>query len=130
MIRLLLVASLALGACAPGTAEFELSGETMGTDYSVKIAADSVDMASVKYQVEDTLDAVDAMLSTYRPDSELSRFNSDPTTEWHGVSAEFCAKVEQALAISAMTDGAFDITVGPLVNLWGFGPDTPMMMRS
>ena len=125
MIRLLLVASLALGACAPGTAEFDLSGETMGTDYSVKIAADSVDVASVKHQVEATLDAVDAMLSTYRPDSELSRFNSDPTTEWHGVSAEFCAKVEQALAISAMTDGAFDITVGPLVNLWGFGPDTP-----
>jgi thiamine biosynthesis lipoprotein len=123
MIRLLLVTSLALAACARGTAEFSLSGETMGTDYSVKIAANSVDMKRVKGQVEATLDAVDAMLSTYRPESELSRFNADSTTEWHTVSGEFCAKVEQALSVSKMTDGAFDITVGPLVNLWGFGPD-------
>ena len=123
MIRLLLVASLALAACARGTAEFSLSGETMGTDYSVKIAANSVDMKRVKGQVEATLDTVDAMLSTYRPESELSRFNADSTTEWHTVSGEFCAKVELALSVSKMTDGAFDITVGPLVNLWGFGPD-------
>jgi FAD:protein FMN transferase len=122
MTRILLVASLALCACARGTAEFDLSGATMGTDYSVKIAANSLDTANVKHQVEATLDAVDLMLSTYRPESELSRFNADPSTEWQTVTGEFCAKVEQALAISEMTDGAFDITVGPLVNLWGFGP--------
>ena len=119
---LVLVASLALGACARSTPEFDLSGATMGTDYSVKIAANSLDTANVKRQVEATLDAVDLMLSTYRPESELSRFNADPSTEWQTVSGEFCAKVEQALNISEMTDGAFDITVGPLVNLWGFGP--------
>jgi FAD:protein FMN transferase len=122
---LLLVACLALGACAGGTAEFEVAGQTMGTDYSVKIAANGVDVGKVGHQVEETLDAVDAMMSTYRPESELSRFNADATTDWHAVSGEFCAKVEQALAISAMTDGAFDITVGPLVNLWGFGPGEP-----
>lgn len=125
MIRLLFAALLALGACARGTAEFQIAGDTMGTQFSVKIAGTAVDVASVRPRVEATLDAVDGMMSTYRPESELSRFNSDPTTEWHTVTGEFCAKVEQALAISAMTDGAFDITVGPLVNLWGFGPDEP-----
>ena len=125
MPRFLFFALFVLSACARGPAEFEIAGNTMGTQFSVKIAADAVDVAKVRPQVEAALEAVDAMMSTYRPDSELSRFNTDTTTDWHPVSGAFCASIEQALAISAMTDGAFDITVGPLVNLWGFGPDQP-----
>jgi thiamine biosynthesis lipoprotein len=60
-------------------------------------------------------------MSTYRADSELSLFNDSESTEWVEVSAELCGVIEQALSVSDIT-GAFDITVGPLVNLWGFGP--------
>jgi thiamine biosynthesis lipoprotein len=69
-----------------------------------------------------SLDAVDQMMSTYRSDSEISRFSDSVSTDWQLVSADFCASVEDALEVSVLTDGAFDITVGPLVNLWGFGP--------
>jgi thiamine biosynthesis lipoprotein len=54
---------------------------------------------------------------------ELSLFNTSQSTDWQAASLELCLSVKESLAISAMTGGAFDITVGPLVNLWGFGPD-------
>ena len=52
----------------------------------------------------------------------LSEFNQSRETGWHAVSIELAAIVKLALEISMQSDGAFDITVGPLVNLWGFGP--------
>jgi thiamine biosynthesis lipoprotein len=62
-------------------------------------------------------------MSTYDPDSELSRFNRNPSTDWITVSPELHRVVAEGLRISELTGGAFDITVGPLVNLWGFGPE-------
>ena len=103
----------------------ELSGATMGTTFSVSIVdpAGAFARAELQERIEATLSALEAMLSTYRPDSELSQLNSAEHGDWIGVSAELCNIVEQALQVSNDTDGAFDITVGPLVNLWGFGPD-------
>jgi len=72
--------------------------------------------------VEDALADVNRMMSTYLPDSEISIFNASASTEWQTVSGAFCLSVEKALELSTYTDGAFDITVAPLVNLWGFGP--------
>ena len=61
-------------------------------------------------------------MSTYQWDSVISQFNSSDSVEWYQVLDTFCAKVQQSLELSKLTNGAFDITVGPLVNLWGFGP--------
>jgi len=72
--------------------------------------------------IEDALEDDEAEMSTYLRDSDVSQFNMNRTVEWQDVENDFCNKVEQSLTISEQSGGAFDITVGPLVNLWGFGP--------
>lgn len=117
------LALLLLCACgAKGPAEVAFGGDTMGTQFSVKLISDNVDTAVLAEAVESALADIEAMMSTYLPESEISRFNSNETTDWYEVSQEFCFSVEEALALSTFTQGSFDITVGPLVNLWGFGP--------
>lgn len=103
----------------------ELAGSTMGTTFSVKVVAPpaDLDLDALHRDIQDTLDAINQTMSTYLDDSELSRFNANPSTEWIPVSPELCHAVEAAQVVSDFTDGAFDVTVGPLVNLWGFGPD-------
>lgn len=102
----------------------ELSGVAMGTSFSVKIVASTIapDTEVLQRQIEDTLAVIEQQMSTYIADSELSLFNARHRLDWFSVSAALCELVAEALAISAATNGAFDITVGPLVNLWGFGP--------
>lgn len=118
--------TLLLAACGGDERlpEFELTGNTMGTTYSVKLIApgENVDKDDLQSRITETLAAVDKLTSTWRDDSELSQFNANSSTEWIDVSVEFCTTIESALAVSRASDGAFDITVGPLVNLWGFGP--------
>ena len=114
----------ACGTDATEDALQSLMGGAMGTSFSVKIVApaNAVDLESVRTQVEQTLATIEQQMSTYIADSEISLFNAQRSVEWFEVSAELCDVVTQALTLSAATDGAFDITVGPLVNLWGFGP--------
>lgn len=75
--------------------------------------------------VERRLAAANAVFSTYDPHSEISRFNAHRSTEPFAASREMSALVRLALEIAAKTGGAFDPTVMPLVNLWGFGPAKP-----
>lgn len=103
-----------------------LVGQTMGTTYSVKVVTGPLGDAAQKAlhrEIEQTLDAVNAEMSTYRPDSELSRLNTSPSTDPQPASAPLRAVLAEALRIGRLSDGAFDVTVGPLVNAWGFGPD-------
>ena len=124
MRTLLCIAALLLAACGGGSGQVELVGSTMGTQFSVKLPGGIGDHDAVKLQkaIEAVLADDELQMSTYRADSEISGFNSSTSLDWQGVSPSFCRKVEESLAISEMTGGAFDITVGPLVNLWGFGP--------
>jgi thiamine biosynthesis lipoprotein len=124
MRRTLLMVALMLAACGGDAGQVELTGSTMGTQYSVKLPAllDDHSPQSVRQFVEAMLDSDNAQMSTWMADSEISRFNDSQSLEWQPVSSGFCSKIEAAQAISELTDGAFDITVGPLVNLWGFGP--------
>ena len=98
----------------------------MGTSFSVKIVqhGDIADKELLRQRITGTLADLDGKLSTYKADSDLSVFNHSQSTDWVSVSEELCNVVDAAMAISRLTDGAFDITVGPLVNLWGFGPDS------
>ena len=119
-----LFALLFLFACsADAPVEMVLAGNTMGTQYNVKLRHQELDQSLLQQEIDGSLELVEQMMSTFRPGSEISRFNQSTTTDWHGVSTAFCESVEQALVLSSLTEGAFDITVGPLVNLWGFGPD-------
>jgi thiamine biosynthesis lipoprotein len=104
----------------------------MGTTWSAKLRPPFASVAAYATFASDPtvlhtalvarLAALEAIFSTWRPDSALSRFNASPSTDWHPVPAELARAVLLARDISDRTGGAFDITVAPLVALWGFGP--------
>ena len=106
-----------------------LTGSTMGTRYDLKLVPEPGQTVAADWQqrVEDRVEArlaeINRQMSTYDPDSELSRFNRNPSTDWIAASPELVAVVQEGLRLGHLTEGAFDITVGPLVNLWGFGPE-------
>jgi len=100
-----------------------LSGQTMGTTWSIAMHPnlESTDAASLKQRLQKRLDQINRLMSTYDPESELSRFNKQTSTDWFAISEETAQVIELSLDISRLTDGAFDVSVGPLVELWGFG---------
>ncbi len=108
----------------PGGSQFiRLAGVAFSTIYEVKITAPSFaeDAAStLQTRINQEVEFVDAAMSRFRDDSEISRFNDLKTTEPFGVSKETAVLLDKARQVSALTKGAFDITVGPLVRLWGF----------
>jgi thiamine biosynthesis lipoprotein len=122
----LLLLALSLTGCdrTARLPEYELSGNALGTTFNVLLVAPAEDVSREELQsnIVATLADVDKLASTWRDDSELSMFNANPASGWIETSVEFCSAIENALEVSRLTDGAFDITVGPLVNLWGFGP--------
>lgn len=99
-------------------------GRTMGTTYSVKwVDANEARVQGLQHRADEALAVVNKQMSTYDPNSELSTFNKLPAGSEMEVSDALAFVVSEALRISADSDGAFDATVGPLVNLWGFGPN-------
>jgi len=100
-----------------------LTGATMGTTYSVKISKmpANVDRFEMENAIVRILETVNAQMSTYRLESELSKFNAESSASWVEISPDTLAVVKEALRIARLTDGAFDPTIGPLVDLWGFG---------
>lgn len=118
------LAVLTLRYSEPSPAVRQFSGLTMGTTFTVTLAGDiqAPTLEAVKQESFAVLEDINQQMSTYLPTSEVSRFNEAQTTEWMPVSAATAEVVDLALRIGAETAGAFDITVGPLVDLWGFGP--------
>lgn len=123
----LLVVMLTLAACEapPPDPTVRVAGSTMGTSYDLKLvpAPGQVIPADFQTRADALLTRINQALSTYDPNSELSRFNRNASTDWITVSPELQQITAEALRISALSDGVFDITVGPLVNVWGFGPE-------
>ncbi len=100
----------------------QLSGHTMGTHYHITLVdVKGQKEALLKSQIAQQLIEFNQIFSTYIKDSEISRFNQAAADTWFPVSAEFIELVEQAEKISQLTQGYFDISIAPLVNLWGFG---------
>ncbi|HEY5715280.1 MAG TPA: FAD:protein FMN transferase [Psychromonas sp.] len=105
-----------------------LQGSTMGTYYQVKYVLDvkqqqdsRFSAQTIQAQIDQRLELVNDQMSTYRPDSELSRFNKAEKSLV--VSDAMRTVIKESLTLFEQSNGAFDVTVGPLVNLWGFGPD-------
>ncbi|HBU38052.1 MAG TPA: thiamine biosynthesis protein ApbE [Planctomycetaceae bacterium] len=101
------------------------NGLTMGTTYRIvaTVDNDSTTSLSLKKLVEKRLEELCQSLSTYIENSEITRFNSSAAGEWFGVSSDLYRVVVAADSISRKTGGAFDITVGQAVDLWGFGAE-------
>ena len=101
-----------------------LEGKTMGTSWRVSAAGvDPARAGALRQKIQAQLDADDMQLSTWKTDSALMRFNRSTSIAPWPVPEAMADIVTQALRIGKKTGGAMDITVGPLVNLWGFGPD-------
>lgn len=111
-------------SCSHAPQQIAVSGETMGTTYHIRYVSANPrhEAEKVKERVDAVLAQINSQMSTYDPNSELSRFNQRQTTEPVVVSRALETVVRRALEIAEETDGLLDVTVGPLVNLWSFGP--------
>ncbi len=108
----------------PASTATVLDGKTMGTFWRVSvIGVDEAKAQALRAKVQAQLDADDRLLSTWKNDSALMRFNHATDTRPWPVSEAMADIVTLSLRIGAKTHGAMDITVGPRVKLWGFGPD-------
>ncbi|MBQ4831028.1 FAD:protein FMN transferase [Alteromonas sp. MMG017] len=102
-----------------------LQGQTMGTTYNIKYVLGEGETAveGLQEEIDAKLVNINKMMSTYDTTSELSRFNQYRYSDNFAVSPETLTVVNEALRLARLSDGVLDVTVGPLVNLWGFGPN-------
>ena len=102
-----------------------IQGEALGTTWTVKSSepGSTESEQELRSVVEDALELVDGQMSTYKKDSNLMQFNADVAAEGFEVPKELNQVLTEALVVSTATEGAFDVTIGPAVRAWGFGPD-------
>ncbi len=121
---------LFLVACAPAKTErdsYKFSGNTMGTQYNITVVAEkgkslTIDKDQLQKEIDTELKSINQIMSTYIPDSELMQFNRSPLNEVQEISEPLMVVFGMGKMVSDRSNGAFDVTVGPLVDLWGFGP--------
>ena len=112
-------------SCGETHHQIELSGFTMGTTYNIKIISNNIDnnyKKDLNSQIDSILNSINQQMSTYLYNSEISTFNNTESIDPFYISEEFSYVVKRALLWATKTEGAFDITLVPLLYLWGFGP--------
>lgn len=126
---LIVLLVISLTSCFPSNdsakKEILLQGRTMGTTYNIKVVAtaEQVETLQLQQKIDEVLKKVNQEMSTYIPDSEISRFNKSTSLEPVAVSDGFARVLAESIRLGELSGGKLDITVGPLVNLWGFGPE-------
>lgn len=116
-----------LPACQSDAETLKFTGETMGTTYNI-VAVDHearLELEEVEAAIGSVLDTVNALMSNWDPNSEVSRFNARQDTDPVQVSPALAEVMATANQVHAQSDGQFDVTLGPLIELWGFGARTP-----
>ena len=108
----------------------EFRGLTMGGTFSVKIVTPKDELETpglhdVDRALRSTLDRIEGLMSTWDRDSELSRFNRSTSLEPFAVSSETFEVFKWSIDVGILSGGALDVTIGPLVDAWGFGPSGP-----
>lgn len=116
----LLPLALVLSACQQEDNYARLSGKTMGTTYNVTIEKKQIDPQQLQQKIDARLDRINQLMSTYIADSELSLFNASESTECQKLSAETLYVTQNAIKVSQQTGGKFDVTLAPLIEIWGF----------
>ncbi|WP_288098327.1 FAD:protein FMN transferase [Pseudomonas sp.] len=113
-----------LSACGNGDSMESVGGPTMGSTYSIKYVrhAGLPAAADVRVEVEKILADIDRQLSTYRSDSDIERFNELPANRCQKMPASILKLIRVGEQLSEQSEGSYDLTVEPLLNLWGFGP--------
>ncbi|MGD9331742.1 MAG: FAD:protein FMN transferase [Desulfobacterales bacterium] len=111
-----------LVACS-GRREIKLSGKTMGTTYHITLIGGYFDAARpLQKAIDEQLAAINASMSTYRSDSEISRFNQMQTVGTpFPIGNDFFQVMRLSQKLFRITDGAWDGTLDPIIDLWGFG---------
>ena len=124
----LIGAMLGLAGCGQGNTLERISGPTMGSSYTVQYVRTPQGPAPalVKREVERILEGVDRRFSTYRSDSLTEAFNRLPANSCQSMPADVLQLVRVGEQLAQQSDGAFDLTVEPLLDLWGFGPQSRM----
>jgi thiamine biosynthesis lipoprotein len=115
-----------LSACGNGDSMESLGGPTMGSTWSIKYVR-HVGLpapADVRVEVEKILAEVDRQMSTYRSDSDIERFNALPANSCQTMPDSVLELVRIGEQLSGQSEGSYDLTVEPLLNLWGFGPQS------
>ncbi|WP_241608711.1 FAD:protein FMN transferase ApbE [Rosenbergiella australiborealis] len=124
LTSVLIIGVLLLGCERAPEQDHVFQGKTMGTVWRVTASGLSATQAkALPDLIQQQLDQDDQELSTWKKDSWLSRFNQNPSLAPQPVSDNVAAIITSAMKVGRATQGAMDITIGPLVNLWGFGPD-------
>ena len=121
-VTLLFISGCSNSATGTLSAVQAIQGWTMGTTYHIKYVAHEDLSASMQADVDSALLELNQTMSTYIVDSELNRLNAHAVGDWMSVSRPLFTVIKRALELSRLSSGAFDISVGPLVDLWGFGP--------
>ncbi len=120
MQRFIFTAFILLISCSDRP-QIHIQGETMGTTYNVKIVTETeVDQAKLRARIYSVLLEVNRQMSTWQDDSEISQFNNFKDTSAYSISADFYNVVKMSQELAELTEGAFDITIKPLVSAWGF----------
>ncbi|MFV0473604.1 MAG: FAD:protein FMN transferase [Pikeienuella sp.] len=123
--RSFLIMTAALAACKPEAELLKFSGPAMGTTYNVA-AVDhegDADRAALDLAIRAALAEVDQVMSNWNPASEISRVNARAWGEAIPLSPELAHVMAGASAVHRASEGRFDVTAGPLIDLWGFGAD-------
>ena len=117
-----LLLAAALGGCQTPPGETEVTGEAQGTTYHIKMVLDkqTAPLDELKRRIVSDLAEIDAQLSNYREDSEISRLNRLETGDWLPVSREISGLLVIASRVYELSGGCYDLTVKPLFDLWGF----------
>ena len=104
--------------------EVLLQGRTMGTTYNIKVVVenDAIDTEKLQLGIDALLKQLNQEMSTYIPTSELSLFNNSDSLVPIEISVGLQRVIKEAIRLGSLSEGKLDVTVGPLVNLWGFGP--------
>lgn len=124
----LVLISAGLLGCSPSSNHSLIVGHTMGTTYLIRFAHTPLkqrEMRQFQGEIQAVLDEINRQMSIWEQNSEISRFNRAEMGQNVEISFDFAFVARRALEMAEITDGAFDPTIGALVNLWGFGPDGP-----
>ncbi|WP_350334246.1 FAD:protein FMN transferase [Coralliovum pocilloporae] len=130
---LIILPVLLLTACWPesesgsesGSEVLRLSGHTMGTSYNVTAIGSDLDSAMIADSIKNTLDRVNGSMSNWDPQSEVSTFSASGDLNPVSISDDFLTVMATADEVHSKSGGVFDVTLGPLIELWGFGPRKP-----